>query len=584
MCGIVGYIGNNVKENLIKGLEKLEYRGYDSAGMVISNNNEFIVEKAVGEVEKLKKKLNDKDYTGLGIAHTRWATHGEISINNCHPHFSSDGNVALVHNGIIENFENLKSYLEKNEKYFYGQTDSEVIAKMFDGELSLNKIKDVIDKLKGAYALAIISKKNDEIFFAKNKSPLYVAKGNDCFYVASDPSVFSERCQEFYSIEDGEYGCISVQGIEIYNKEGKINEKIAKEIDFDFTTSNKEQYNHFMLKEINESNKVLENIIAFYEKEEAFENLKSFDVKKYNRIYLVGCGTAYHAGLIGEKYFKERLNIDCFTRKASEFIYQNDIINENSLCIFISQSGETADTISALEYVKNFNATTLSLVNVTYSTLASKSDYVLNICAGQEKAVASTKAYLAQCLVLLILAKYFIKEDFLSVLKDFQFDYGNDDLIIPLAKHLHNHEKIFFIGRGFDYITALEASLKLKEISYIFSCAECSGELKHGSLALIDNGLPVIVIANDESCFAKTLNNAYEVKSRGGELILFSSIDIDKEIENNFKYIIPINKCKDDLMPIQTIISLQKLAYYVAVERNLNPDKPRNLAKSVTVE
>lgn len=584
MCGIIGYIGKNVKDNLIQGLEKLEYRGYDSAGLAILVNNEFIIEKAVGEVAKLKKKLDEKDYDGLGIAHTRWATHGEISINNCHPHFSSDGGVALVHNGIIENFESIKSQLEKGGKYFYGQTDSEVVAKMFDGVLSLKKIKEVIDKLEGSYALAIMSKKDNKIFFAKNKSPLYVAKGEDCYFIASDPSVFSERCQNFYSIEDGEYGCISIHGIEVYDKENKIIEKFAKEIDFNFSNSNKEQYNHFMLKEINESNKVLKNIIEYYESEQAFENLKGLDIKKYNRIYLIGCGTAYHAGLIGEKYLKDSLKIDCFTRKASEFVFQNDIIDDKSLCIFISQSGETADTISALEYVNKFNATTLSLVNVPYSTLAGKSNYILYVCAGQEKAVASTKAYIAQCLVLYILAKYFKGEDFISVLKDFQLDYGNDQLIISLAKYLKNHDKLFFIGRGLDYITALEASLKLKEISYIFSCAECSGELKHGSLALIDVGLPVIVIANDESCFAKTLNNSYEVKSRGGELILFSSIEIDREVENNFKFVVPIKKCHNDLMPIQSIISLQKLAYYVAVERNLNPDKPRNLAKSVTVE
>ena len=584
MCGIVGYIGEYVKVNLIQGLEKLEYRGYDSAGMVISTNQNFIIEKAVGEVAELKKNLDENDYVGLGIAHTRWATHGEISIENCHPHFSSDGIVALVHNGIIENFESLKTKLENKGEYFYGQTDSEVIAKMFTGKITLQNLKDVIDKLEGSYALAIISKKNDEIFFAKNKSPLYISKNEDCSFVSSDPSVFSGRCKEFYSIEDGEYGFISRQKFEVFDKDGKKVEKSAKELDFDFSDSKKEHYNHFMLKEINESNKVLENIIAHYEKKEAFDKLNGLNVKKYNRIYLVGCGTAYHAGLIGEKYLKNRLKIDCYSRKASEFIYDNDILDEKSLCIFISQSGETADTISALEYVKTFNATTLSLVNVPYSTLAGKSDYVLNICAGQEKAVASTKAYFAQCLVLFILASYFNNEDFLSILKNFQIDYGDDKSIITLAKYLSKHEKVFFIGRGFDYITALEASLKLKEISYIFSCAECSGELKHGSLALIDNGLPVIVIANDKNCFAKTLNNAYEVKSRGGDLIVFSSIDIDKEIEDNFKFIIPIKKCYDDLMPIQTIISLQKLAYYVAVERKLNPDKPRNLAKSVTVE
>lgn len=586
MCGIIGFIGKNVKENLIQGLEKLEYRGYDSSGMVILHNHNFFVEKAIGPVEKLKEKVKDIEFDGIGIAHTRWATHGKITIENCHPHFSSDNNIAIVHNGIIENFEELKLKLEKSGKYFYGQTDSEVIAKLLSKRLTINKIKRLISKIEGSYAIALISKNNNEIYFAKNKSPLYIAQGIDCSLIASDPCCFVSKCDKFYTIEDGEYGKISLNGLEVYNKNGEMIEKQAQQLNFFFKDTNKEKYSHYMIKEINESKNVLVNLIKRYQEKDIIKKLKGINIKKFNRIYLIGCGTAYHAGLVGEKYLKERFKIDVFTRKASEFFYQNDVLDEKSLCIFISQSGETADTISAMEETRKYKTLNVAIVNTEYSTLASKCDLVFPICAGQEKAVASTKAYFGQCLVLYIMASFLNGENFIEHLMSFKkdFDFGNDNKIMQLADLLINKNYVFFIGRGFDYITALEASLKLKEITYIFSYSECSGELKHGTLALINQGIPVIVIANDEKCFNKTLNNAYEVKSRGGELVLISSINIDNEIENNFEYYIKIKDCESDLKPLQTIVVLQKLAYYTAIKKGLNPDKPRNLAKSVTVE
>lgn len=586
MCGIIGYIGRDVKKNLIEGLERLEYRGYDSSGLAILHNKNFYVEKAIGPVENLKNKVKKNEFDGVGIAHTRWATHGKISIENCHPHFSSDSDVALVHNGIIENFEELKASLEKDGKYFYGQTDSEVVAKLLSKRLTINKLKNVIEKIRGSFAFAIISKFNKEIFFAKNKSPLYVAKGESCAMVASDPCCFVGKCDNFFVIEDGEYGKISLKSFEVYDKNGNMIEKIPQNLNFDYDVSNKEDYSHFMIKEINESKKVLHNIIERYKTKEIIDKLKTINLKKINRIYFIGCGTAYHAGLIAERYFKERFKIDVFTRKASEFLYEKDIVDEKTLCIFISQSGETADTISALDETSKFNSTSIAIVNTEYSTIAKRCDIMFPICAGEEKAVASTKAYFGQCIVLFIIASYLNGEDYNKNLLDFEnkIDFGNDEEIKELAKFLYNKDKVFFIGRGFDYITALEASLKLKEITYIFSYAECSGELKHGTLALIDKNVPVVVIANDEDCFNKTLNNAYEVKSRGGELILISSVEISNDIKDNFKYIIKINECLNDLKPLQTIIILQKLAYFTAIKRDINPDKPRNLAKSVTVE
>lgn len=586
MCGIIGYIGKNVEENLIEGLEKLEYRGYDSAGLCTKRNKDFYTEKAVGSVEKLKAKTNFTHCFGVGIAHTRWATHGEISICNAHPHFSADRKVAIVHNGIIENFEGIKGELEEEGLTFYGQTDSEVVAKMFKGKLSLNKIKKILEKIEGSYAFAIISKENNCIYFAKNKSPLYVAIGRDCSLIASDPSCFIGKADNFYPIDDGEFGKLESKKVVFCDKSGKKIIKKSQKLDINYKCEDKNNFEHFMLKEINESEKVIDNIIERYSRSEIKDILNKIKKIDFNRIYLIGCGTAYHAGLIGRKYFSSQLKVDVFCEKASEFQYQDHIIDGKSLCIFISQSGETIDTISALEFVKKYKAKTITITNVEYSTIAKLSNFNLPICAGQERAVASTKAYLGQCLILLILSKVLSDRSYLEKLCEFKnnIDYGKDSQIKRHAKMISKKDKLFFIGRGYDYITALEGSLKLKEISYIYSCVEESGELKHGPLALIEKGTLIIVVATDEKLFTKTLNNAYETKSRGAKLFLVTSFDIDEKIKASFDYIIKVKKVEEEIMPLQTIILLQKLAYFVACERGVNPDKPRNLAKSVTVE
>lgn len=586
MCGIIGYIGSNVESNLYLGLERLEYRGYDSSGMTIKRNNDFTTYKATGVVEKLKSTIKENEEFGIGIAHTRWATHGQISIENCHPHFSSNGSTALVHNGIIENYEELKDDLIKKGKYFYGQTDSEVIAKLFDCKLDINNLRRVKKKLVGSYALAIISKNSDYIYFAKNKSPLYIALGSECALIASDPSCFVGFADGYITLEDGEYGKFSQKEVIIYDKNDKIVKKQPQKLDFSFINEEKSGYQHFMLKEIYQSRLALEKIMEVYRSYDIKEKLKELKNYEFDRIYLIGCGTAYHAGLIGGSYMREAFNIDVFCEIASEIMYKNLNIDEKSLCIFISQSGETADTLAALEYCKSKGGIIVAVTNTEYSSIARKASINFPICAGQEKAVASTKAYFAQCIVLYILTSYLKGNDYILPLYNFkrQIDFGDDNILKTLAEKLAGYDKVFFIGRGRDYITAQEASLKLKEITYIFSTAQPSGELKHGVIALIDKSVPVIVIATDENLFNKTLNNAYEIKARGGKLVLFTTLNTDSETEKAFDYIIKVKKPEKDFMPLQIILSLQKLAYFTAVTKGYDPDKPRNLAKSVTVE
>ena len=586
MCGIIGYIGKETEKNLLAGLEKLEYRGYDSAGLCVKRRNNFYIEKTVGSVEKLKSKTKQKETFGIGIAHTRWATHGKITMLNTHPHFSADQNVAIVHNGIIENFEELKAELEKNGKSFYGETDSEVIAKLLSGKLTIKKIKKILEKIKGSYALAIISKKNNCIYFAKNKSPLYISLGKNCAFIASDPSVFINKCNSFFPVNDGEFGKITLKKAFFYNKNGKNIIKKSKNLKFDYTNAKKENYDFFMLKEINESQKVIENILQNYQNKKIIEKINKIKFFNYKRIYFIGCGTAYHAGLIGEKYFTKEFDKDVYTKKASEFPYENNLIDSETLCFFISQSGETIDTICAMEYAKKRKAKTIVITNVSYSTLATKADITFSICAGQEKAVASTKAYLGQCLVLYVLSKILKNKEWKEKLEDLKNNIflQDDEKIKMLADELSKKDKLFFIGRGIDYITSLEASLKIKEISYIFTCVETSGELKHGPLALIDNKSIIIVTATEERLFKKTLNNAYETLSRGAKLILVTSLEVDQNIKCKFSHIYKVKKVDNELMPIQTIVFFQKLAYYISVKKSINPDKPRNLAKSVTVE
>ena len=585
MCGIIGYIGKNPERILLEGLKKVEYRGYDSAGMTVCRGGEFITYKEIGEVSSLASKVKLNEQFGLGIAHTRWATHGKISLENTHPHFSNNCDIALVHNGIIENFEQLREQLNLRKIECCGQTDSEVVVKMFDN-LSISSLRRVLKNLVGSYAFVMLSKSGDYLYFAKNKSPLYLSKGDDCVIIASDPSCFVGYSKSYIELDDGDYGKISLKNTVIFNKNDEKINKEEKLLDFDFLSEDKSGYEHYMIKEIYQSRIVLENLIKKYQSvglKSKLEEIKNFE---FDRVYLVGCGTAYHAGLMGESFLRKSFNIDIFCEVASEFKNKNYSIDEKSLCIFISQSGETADTISALEYCKEKGGKIVAITNVEYSTIAKKAEIVLPIFAGQERAVASTKAYFAQCTLLFILTNYLKGESYEKPLKSLShnIDFGDDNILKKIAKQICNYKNVFFIGRGNDFITAKEASLKLKEITYIFSSALPSGELKHGTLALVDENVLVIVVATDEKLFAKTINNVCEIRSRGGHLVLVTSLFVDSDVEKNFDSIIRITNLPNTLMPMQTILSLQKLAYFTALEKGNNPDKPRNLAKSVTVE
>lgn len=576
MCGIIACLGRRVETIMMKGLERLEYRGYDSAGMTVCTDKGFVTKKALGSVCELKKIIHES-HDGVGIAHTRWATHGGISIENTHPHFSAREGVALVHNGIIENYLSLKEKLSKEGIECYGQTDSEILAKYLgdnlDEEILYSKLKGV----KGTYALALLCRGQKRIYFAKRKSPLYICNSG---MIASDPSCFIGYGEDFITLNDGEYGYIEEGGINIF-KEGKRRPLNYQKISFEYTLSGKEGFDHFMIKEIYDSRRVLEGIKGYYTQQETLKTIKDLNFNGFERVFFIACGTAYHSGLMGCEYFKRRFKGEYYVEKAGEIAYKNLRIDDKSLCFFISQSGETADTLLALEYVKSRGGVCVGVVNTIYSTLAGKCDYVFPICAGQERAVASTKAYFGQVLTLIVLAKILNGEDVEGELERFQrdLDFGCDEDILKVARHLSSREKLFFIGRGDDYISALEGSLKMKEISYIFSCAESSAELKHGSLALIEEGVDALLISSHKSTLLKNMSNAEEIHARGGRVILVSPFKV-----KGADLHLMVKPCEGDFMPLQTMIILQKLAYFTAVLRGNNPDKPRNLAKSVTVE
>lgn len=575
MCGIIAYIGENLPQKLIEGLEKLEYRGYDSAGMTICENGEFITKKSVGNVKELKKMVENDNFSGLGIAHTRWATHGKISLENAHPHLSERENLALVHNGIIENYGEIKERIK--DKKFYGETDSEVVAKFFGEDID-GTLFEKLQEIKGSYAFAILCRGQSKIYFAKNKSPLYIFEGK---MIASDPSCFVGYGREYISLEDGDYGYIDGAKRVIFNNKKEVFRK-PKLLDFDFCQLQNKKFQHFMLKEIYDSKLVLEGIISRYSLENSQKLVKKLNISHFNRIYFIACGTAYHAGLMAGEYFRKHFDKEIYVEKGGEFCYKNLHIDSKSLCFFISQSGETADTLLAMEWARDRGGRCVACVNTIYSTLAQKCEFVFPICAGQERAVASTKAYFGQVLTLMAIANILKGEDFIPSFKMFleELDFGDDDEILKVANYLKEREKLFFIGRGLDYISAQEASLKMKEISYIFSCGESSAELKHGSLALIEEGVDGVLIATDKDTLSKNISTAREIQSRGGRVIFVSPL----ETEAKFDFKIKVSPCQQEFAPLQAMIVLQKLAYFTSILRGNNPDKPRNLAKSVTVE
>ncbi len=586
MCGIVGYRGHNdAIKKTINCLEKLEYRGYDSAGIAYISLNDIIIKKEKGRIKNLKDNLNFDEQSNIAIAHTRWATHGESNQINAHPH--NVGHITLVHNGIIENYLELKEELIVNGYDFVSETDTEVACAYIDYLYSKNNNKiEVINSIskyfKGSYALGILfDDELDSIYATRLDSPLIVGIKDDEYFIASDVPAILEYTDKYILIDNKEVVHIN-DTCTIYNNLNVVNKEINT-FEFNIENNGKGNYEHYMLKEINEQPNIIYYLLNKY-----INNLEELpDLSKYNRIDIIGCGSAYHTGLIGKSLFEGYANTEVNCYVASEYRYQTNFYTDNTLVIFISQSGETADTLACLRKVKENNIDTLAIVNAVGSSIAREADNVIYIEAGLEIAVATTKAYTAQITILALLA---IKKSNTNIetlitdinnIKDTISSLINDIDYVSIAEEIYKRDDIFFIGRLIDYAIALEGSLKLKEISYINSSTYPAGELKHGTISLIDEGTPVISIITDENIKDKTVSNVKEVKARGAISILVTNLDGMDDIIDNIIKVPTVNKF---LQPIITIIPLQLLSYFVARKRGCDIDKPRNLAKSVTVE
>ena len=582
MCGIIGYVGkNNALKALINGLKALEYRGYDSVGVAYFLNDKIKIIKDKGRINELENNIDINDLPNIGIGHTRWATHGVPNKINAHPH--SVGNITLVHNGIIENYLELKEELIKHDYNFKSDTDTEVACAYIDylyknNNDMLKTLHEIQNIFIGSYALCILINNDfDNIYITKKGSPLILGINNDEKIIASDISAIISYTKNYIILEDNDIGIINRDNYKIYNNNKLVNKEILT-FDKNIDSISKDGYDHFMLKEIYEENELINNTLNHYFNNNLLSSLP--DISKYKSIYIVGCGSAYNAGLIGKYYIEKYLDIPVYVELASEFRYKKLFIKENDLVIAISQSGETADTIEAVKIAKERNAKVLGIINTYQSTIARLSDEVIYINAGIEVAVATTKAYSLQVLYLILLALRNSNIVINNIDKEINTIYNYD--YKKYIKHLVNTEHIFFIGRGIDYYLSVEGCLKLKEISYIHAESYAAGELKHGTISLIDKGTPVIAIITDNDIAKKTISNIKEVKARGAYVIIVASdnINIDKEIYDEI-ISIPYNKY---LLPILSIISIQLLSYYVAKEKKCDIDKPRNLAKSVTVE
>lgn len=604
MCGIVGYIGKDkCQEVLINGLKELEYRGYDSAGLAYVFNDELIITKKKGKIIELEKVL-EKNYSNLGIGHTRWATHGVPSEINSHPHKS--GKITIVHNGIIENYASIKEELIKEGVTFKSETDTEVAAALLNNLYSktnnmLETMKLFEKKVRGAYALGIINDDDFNTLYAiKKASPLIVGIGNNENFIASDVPAILKYTNKYTTLNDGDMAIIKTNSINYYDINGKRIDKKIKTFEKELGDSDKHGYEHFMLKEIHEQPEVIKNTISPF-LEDGIHSLldKMPDFSKYNKIVIVACGSAMHAGLIGKNEIEELANIPVEVEIASEFRYKKLFIDENSLVIAISQSGETADTLAAVKIAKEMKATTLGIINRVDSTIARNTDYVFYTKAGIEKSVATTKAYSAQIAILSLIALNIAIRN--KLIDDIETNNIIESIktlptkiesllteekikeIKNIANKLYQKEDMYFIGRNVDYALCMEGALKLKEISYIHSEAYAAGELKHGTISLIEEGTPVISVITDEKIAEKTISNIKEVKSRGANTILVTN----EENNNNYdcidnKVIIPTTHKLFE--PILAVIPLQALAYEVAKLRGCDIDQPKNLAKSVTVE
>ncbi len=616
MCGIVGYIGNKkAAPILLAGLSKLEYRGYDSAGLAIIENEKIVVEKDKGRVKNLYNIKAIEELNGtIGIAHTRWATHGVPSKENAHPHIDNSGNFAVVHNGIIENYSELRTFLEANDYKFISATDTEVIPNLIhyfytkdikeDEYRLLRAVKSTADKLIGSFAIEVISKNEpNNMIVVRKDSPLVIGKGYGESYIASDIPAILSYTKDFYLLENLEFVLLDRDKIRFFDNDLKEFEKKPTTITWNAMAADKNGYEDYMLKEIYEQPRAIRETIGTRIEDNACKfdelNFSKEYLSNIKQIYIVACGTAMHAGITAKNAIENLCKIHTEVEVASEFRYTNQLIDENTLCIFISQSGETADTIAALKLSKMKKAKTIAITNVIGSSITREADYSLYTHAGPEIAVASTKAYTSQITLLILLAIYFAEvlnsesEDILQKLIKELCSLPNKvekvleeaDKVKEIAKKLYKEKDIFYIGRGIDYATAQEASLKLKEISYIHSESYAAGELKHGPIALIEKGINEIGIITDESLVKKSISNMEEIITREALTTLVVSDDIVPNIDTNqFTNVIIVPSTEVFVSPIITIVPLQLLAYYISKEKGLDVDKPRNLAKSVTVE
>ena len=606
MCGIVGYAGKrSAQDVLLDGLEKLEYRGYDSAGVALAQEGGIRVVKSKGRLDVLRQKLAVQALaeSSCGIGHTRWATHGEPSDVNSHPH--STPRVSIVHNGIIENYGALKERLAARGYTFESETDTEVLVKLIDscyhGE-PLQALHEALGMVRGSYALAVLFKDfPDTIFAVKKESPLIVGWGEGENFVASDIPALLKYTRDYSVLEEGDLAVVTAQGIRFYNAFGEPVERQRLTADWDQEAAEKGGYPHFMLKEINEQPAAITATVSPRVEgglpDLRIPELTDERLRSIRTVHLVACGTAMHAGMVGKVAIETLARVPAEVDIASEFRYRDPILNKDDLVIIISQSGETSDTLVALKLAKSRGVPVLAIVNVVGSSIARAADYILYTYAGPEIAVASTKAYVVQMCVLYLFALRLayargkleeaetkrLTAELLRAGEVIKPRLDDCEQIKYLASRFVNTQSCFFIGRGFDYALSLEGSLKLKEISYVHSDAYAAGELKHGTISLITDGVPVIALATQKQVYEKTISNAKETKSRGARVILFTTKDAVVP-EGVADYIVRLDEYEDLLMPLQLIVPLQLFAYYMAVLRGCDVDKPRNLAKSVTVE
>ncbi|TFD94311.1 glutamine--fructose-6-phosphate transaminase (isomerizing) [Jeotgalibacillus sp. R-1-5s-1] len=600
MCGIVGYIGlTDSKEILLKGLEKLEYRGYDSAGIAVKNEDGVSVFKEKGRIADLRAIVDNSVTANIGIGHTRWATHGEPSQVNAHPHQSASGRFTLVHNGVIENYSGLKrEHLSAVE--LQSETDTEVIVQMIEtfvneGLETEDAFRKALKELKGSYAIALLDNQNeDTIFVAKNKSPLLVGLGEDFNVVASDAMAMLQVTDQYVELMDKEMVIVTKDSTTIKTLEGEVVERDAYTAEIDASDIEKGTYPHYMLKEIDEQPAVMRKIIQAYQNDNGELTIEQSTLDAVNaadRIYIIACGTSYHAGLVGKEYLEKTAKIPTEVHVASEFVYNTPLLSEKPLFIFISQSGETADSRAVLVHIKELGHPALTLTNVAGSTLSREANHTLLLHAGPEIAVASTKAYTAQIAVLAILAEvagkakgFDLKFDLIQelgiVANAIQTLTDDKEAFEQIARDfLSTTRNAFFIGRSMDYHVVQEAALKLKEISYIQAEGFAGGELKHGTIALIEDGTPVIALATQENVNLSIRGNVKEVAARGANPCVIAMKGLEEEGDS---YVIP--HVHELLAPLVSVVPTQLIAYYAALHRDCDVDKPRNLAKSVTVE